>query len=186
MRQTLGIGIMLWALLVFLAGCAAIDWVHDKAVQIASQPHEPDSSPDREGGPGDTVSPASAVNTPTPTPADGKARTQVQTLQVQFGFDKADLDNAAQTTLLLLTKKLRENPKLTVDLAGYTDSVGSRDYNLWLSQKRVEAVRGYLASRGVDPARIRSAGVGQLANGGTPEEQAKNRRVTVKLMGPKD
>ena len=186
MRQALRIGIMLWTFLVFLAGCAAMDWVHDKAVEMASQPHEPDSSPSREGGPGDTLSPAAAVNTPAPSSADGKARNAVQTVHVQFGFDKADLDNGAQTALLLLTKRLRENPKLTVDLAGYTDSVGSRDYNLSLSQKRVEAVRRYLASRGVDPARIRSAGVGQIAAGGTPEEQAKNRRVTVKLMAPKD
>jgi outer membrane protein OmpA-like peptidoglycan-associated protein len=181
---------MLWALLVFVSGCAAIDWAHDKAVKITSQPHEPDSSRDREGGPGDTFSPATAVNTPAPAPAPApaaaNARGRVQTLHVQFGFDKADLDDAAQTTLLLLTKKLRDNPKLTVDLEGYADSVGSRDYNLWLSQKRVKAVRQYLVQRGVEPVRIRSAGVGQLADHGSPEEQAKNRRVTVKLMVPKD
>ncbi|MBI3626361.1 MAG: OmpA family protein [Candidatus Rokubacteria bacterium] len=186
MRQTLRIGIMLGALLVFLAGCAAIDWVHDKAVEITSQPHEPDSSQSREGGPGDTLSPAAAVNTPAPAPADGKARAQGKPANVQFGFDKWDLDQAAQAYLLVLVKKLRDNPKLTVELQGYADSVGSREYNLKLSEKRVETVRRYLVERGVDTARIRSAGVGQLADGGTPEEQAKNRRVTVKLMAPKD
>lgn len=190
MRQAFRIGIMLWALLVFVSGCAAVDWAHDKTVKITSQPHEPDSARDREGGPGDTFSPAAAVSTPAPAQAPASARANargpVQTLHLQFGFDKADLDDAAQTALLLLTKKLRDNPRLTVDLEGYADSVGSRDYNLWLSQKRVKAVRQYLVQRGVEPVRIRSAGVGQLADGRTPEEQAKNRRVTVKLMVPKD
>ena len=188
MRQAFRIGIMLGALLVLVSGCATIDWAHDKAVKITSQPHEPDSARDREGGPGDSFSPAAAVNTPAPAPAPAgaKARGPAQTVHVQFGFDKADLDDAAQTALLLLTKKLRDNPRLTVELAGYADSVGSRDYNLWLSQKRVKAVRQYLVQRGVEPVRIRSAGVGQLADGRTPEEQAKNRRVTVKLMVPKD
>lgn len=192
MRQAFRIGLMLWTLLIFVSGCAAIDWIHDKAVEITSQPHEPDNSPSREGGPGDTFSAATAVNTPAPAPAPASApaaanaRGPVQTLHLQFGFDKADLDDAAQTALLLLTKKLRENPRLTVDLAGYADSVGSRDYNLWLSRKRVEAVRRYLVQRGVEQVRIRSAGVGQLADHGSPEEQAKNRRVTVKLIVPKD
>jgi outer membrane protein OmpA-like peptidoglycan-associated protein len=177
---------MLWALLIFLAGCTAVDWVHDKAVQIASQPHEPDNSPSREGGPGDSPSPAAAVSTPTPAPADGKARSQGKPGNVQFGFAKWDLDQVAQSYLLVLVKKLLDNPKLTVELQGYTDSVGSRDYNVWLSQKRVETVRRYLLERGVEPARIHSAGVVQILDGGTPEEQAKNRRVTVKLMAPKD
>ena len=165
MRQVFRIGLLISGLLIAGAGCAAMDWLQGKLGDDSDQP--------KEGGQLSQV-------------ADGKVRNQVQTLQVQFGFDKADLDNGAQTALLLLTKKLRENPQLSVDLEGYTDSVGSRDYNLWLSKKRVEAVRHYLMVRGVESARIRSAAVGQLAASGTPEEQAKNRRVTVKLMAPKD
>ncbi len=160
MRQVFRIGTLVSGLLIAGAGCASMDWFKGTQGSETDQPKE-----------------ARRVSE-----ADGKARNQVQTLQVQFGFDKADLDDAAQTALLVLTKKLRDNPKLTVDLEGYADSVGSRDYNLWLSQKRVKAVRQYLLQRGVEPARIRSAGVGQLADGGAAAERAKNRRVTVKLM----
>lgn len=165
MRQVFRIGILVLGLLVAGAGCAAMDWVRDKLEVDSEQPNE--------------AGQLSQV-------ADGKVRNPVQTLHVQFGFDKADLDDAAQSTLLVLTKKLRENPKLTVDLEGYADSVGSRDYNLWLSQKRVQMVRRYLVARGVEAARIRSTGAGHIADGSTPQEQAKNRRVTVKLMVPKD
>lgn len=114
------------------------------------------------------------------------ARELVETLHVQFGFDRWDLNDTAQTALLSLARELRENPKLIVDLEGSTDSVGSRDYNVLLSQRRVEAVRRYLVEKGVDLPRIHWIGLGQLPDRGTPEEQAKNRRVTVKLMLPKD
>lgn len=114
------------------------------------------------------------------------ARELVETLHVQFGFDRWELNDSAQTALLSLARELRENPKLSVDLEGYTDSVGPQDYNVQLSHRRVEAVRRYLVEKGVDLPRIHWIGRGQLPDRGTPEEQAKNRRVTVKLMLPKD
>jgi len=114
------------------------------------------------------------------------ARDHVETLHVQFGFDRWDLNDGTQTALLSLVKELRENPKLIVDLEGYTDSVGSREYNVQLSQRRVEAVRRYLVDKGVELPRIHSIGLGQLPDRATPEEQARNRRVTLKLLVPKD
>lgn len=114
------------------------------------------------------------------------ARDHVETLQVQFAFDQWDLSDGAQTALLSLVKELRENPKLIVDLEGYTDSVGPREYNVQLSQRRVEAVRRYLVDKGVEMPRIHWIGLGQLPDRGTQEDQAKNRRVTLKMMIPKD
>ncbi|MBI3030604.1 MAG: OmpA family protein [Candidatus Rokubacteria bacterium] len=114
------------------------------------------------------------------------ARDLVETLHVQFGFDRWDLSDAAQTALLSLVKELKENPRLTVDLAGYTDSAGPREYNVHLSQRRVEAVRRYLVERGVELPRIHSIGLGFLRDNGKPQEQEKNRRVTIKLMVAKE
>ncbi len=65
----------------------------------------------------------------------------VDTVQVYFGFDRSDLDDGAQTALLTLVKDLQANPNLTVELVGYTDTKGAREYNYQLSQRRVEAVR---------------------------------------------
>ena len=107
-------------------------------------------------------------------------RSLVETVHVQFAFDKAELSDAAQTALATIVKELKENPNLTVDLEGFTDSTGPRDYNVTLSQRRVESVRRHLVEQGAELPRINSVGLGPV-NGGK-EVQAKQRRVTVKLM----
>jgi outer membrane protein OmpA-like peptidoglycan-associated protein len=110
-------------------------------------------------------------------------RQLVETIHVQFGFDKADLTDGAQTALLTIIKELKANPALTVELEGYTDPTGPKDYNVTLSQRRVESVRRYLIHQGAELPRVHSVGLGVL-NGGKGEEVAKQRRVTVKLMIP--
>jgi outer membrane protein OmpA-like peptidoglycan-associated protein len=106
-------------------------------------------------------------------------RTLVDMVQVRFGFDRADLDDAAQTALASLIKELKQNPELNVDLEGYTDTRGSREYNVQLSQRRVEAVRRYLVSQGIELPRIHGIGLGALPERGTTDEA--KRRVSVKL-----
>jgi outer membrane protein OmpA-like peptidoglycan-associated protein len=108
-------------------------------------------------------------------------RQLVETLHVQFGFDKADLTDGAQTALATIVKELRANPALTVELEGYTDPTGPKDYNVTLSQRRVETVRRYLIEQGAELPRIHSVGLGPLP-GGKGDEVAKQRRVTLKLM----
>lgn len=107
-------------------------------------------------------------------------RSLVETVHVQFAFDKAELSDAAQTALATIVKELQENPNLTVDLEGFTDQTGARDYNVTLSQRRVESVRRFLVEHGAELPRINSVGLGPV--NGAKEEQAKQRRVTVKLM----
>ena len=107
-------------------------------------------------------------------------RDVVETVHVQFGFDRADLTDGAQTALLAISKDLRDNPLLSVDLEGYTDSTGPREYNIGLSQRRVESVRRFLIGNGADLSRIYHVGLGPL-NGGK-EKPALQRRVTVRVM----
>ena len=114
--------------------------------------------------------------------ANRRTRGAAETILVQFGFDRWELSDSAQTTLQTLVKELRGNPKLTVDLQGYTDSIGKPEYNVRLSQRRVEAVRRYLVEQGVELPRIHSIGLGQLSDNGKREDRAKNRRVTLTLM----
>jgi outer membrane protein OmpA-like peptidoglycan-associated protein len=109
-------------------------------------------------------------------------RQVVETVHVQFAFDKAELTDGAQTALLSIIKELRANPALSVDLEGYTDPSGPKDYNVQLSQRRVEAVRRYFVEQGAELPRIHSVGLGPLNGGKSAEEMAKQRRVTVKLM----
>jgi len=108
----------------------------------------------------------------------------VETVNVQFGFNRSELDDGAQTTLLGLIKEMQANPGLTVDLAGYTDMKGARDYNYNLSQRRVESVRRFLIEKGVQIGRIQAVGLGALSDPATPE--AQKRRVAAKLLIDQD
>jgi outer membrane protein OmpA-like peptidoglycan-associated protein len=111
-------------------------------------------------------------------------RNLVETHQVKFGFDKWDLNDGAQTMLLAIIKEMKENPKLTVDLEGYADPVGSYPYNVGLSQRRVETVRRFLVEKGIELPRIHLVGLGPIMEKGTPNDQ--KRRVNVKLMVAKE
>jgi outer membrane protein OmpA-like peptidoglycan-associated protein len=107
-------------------------------------------------------------------------RDLVESLEVYFGFDRADLDDAAETALASLAQELRGNPRLGVELQGYADPTGPAPYNVALSQRRVEAVRRFLVDKGIELPRIHWIGLGPLVDGGL--ENAKKRRVTVRTM----
>lgn len=107
-------------------------------------------------------------------------RQLVESAEVYFGFDRADLDDAAQTALVGLVRELQANPQLSVELQGYADPRGTVPYNIALSQRRVEAVRRYLVQQGVELPRIHSVGLGPIFDGGV--EDAQKRRVTIRLM----
>ena len=104
----------------------------------------------------------------------------VDTIEIYFGFDQAELSDGAQTTLLGVLKELEASPTLVVKLGGFTDPKGTKSYNYTLAQRRVEAVRRFLAEKGVQLSRVQAIGMGPLDDRGTPDE--KKRRVTVTLM----
>ena len=109
----------------------------------------------------------------------------VGSTDVTFAFDRWDLDDAAQTAIHDVVNQLKEHPGFMVALEGYTDSVGTRNYNFQLSQRRAMRVLAYLAEKGVELARIHWVGLGIVSGPDTPEAQAKKRRVTLSLMsGP--
>jgi outer membrane protein OmpA-like peptidoglycan-associated protein len=110
-----------------------------------------------------------------------RARTLFAVVHVPFGFDRADLEPGAEAALAAIVKELREHPSMTIDLEGTTDAVGRLDYNLRLSQRRVEAVTRWLTAKGVDRSRI----VGTKGRGPVVDTSLKDdvkRRVMVKLM----
>ena len=107
-------------------------------------------------------------------------RDLVEAVEVHFGFNRWDLNDTAQTVLTTLVRELRENPRLTIDLEGYADPKGTYEYNVALSQRRVEAVRRYLVGQGIELPRISSVGLGPIDDKNVSDE--KKRRVTVRLM----
>jgi outer membrane protein OmpA-like peptidoglycan-associated protein len=178
---------------VATTGCATKDWVNDKLGKRQAQMDERfaqvdgavrdvgDASRVAQGRADAAYGRADEVNTRLTRLWSGRTkRNVVETLHVQFGFDRFDLSDGAQTALLGIVKELKTNADLSIDLEGYTDPTGTRGYNLGLSQRRVESVRRYLVENGADLARIHSIGMGPLAAANT--EHAKLRRVTVRLM----
>jgi outer membrane protein OmpA-like peptidoglycan-associated protein len=74
-----------------------------------------------------------------------------------------------------------------VEIRGYTDSTGTREYNQKLSERRANAVKDYLESHGVAPGILTAQGFGEdnpIASNATKEGRAANRRVTVRFMAP--
>jgi outer membrane protein OmpA-like peptidoglycan-associated protein len=116
-------------------------------------------------------------------------RNLLETHAVTFGFNRWELDDRGQTALLDVAKQLKENPNLFVDLSGFTDNTGPAPYNLQLSQRRVEAVRRFLAEKGVELHRIQSIGLGHrqpVADNRTREGRAQNRRVVIQVFAPSE
>lgn len=103
-----------------------------------------------------------------------------EVVDVYFSVGQADLGGGAHDELLRVVLELKAYPTLTVELHGFTDPSGAREYNYQLSQRRVEAVRRFLAQQGVSPSRIQSVVQGPIADRNVPAD--KKRRVTVKLM----
>ena len=106
---------------------------------------------------------------------------------VLFDFNSYKLKPEAKEMLRKVAKTLNENPDTVIVVVGYTDSTGSFDYNVKLSEKRAEAVRNELVLNGVDPTRIVVFGCGPkhpIAPNNTPEGRSLNRRVEI-LIYPK-
>ena len=103
-----------------------------------------------------------------------------QTLKLLVDFDSAELRPESINELERVVSFMGDVPFATTLVEGHTDSVGSDTYNLNLSERRAKAVFDYLASRGVDPARMKSIGKGEsepIADNATAEGRQQNRRV---------
>jgi peptidoglycan-associated lipoprotein len=103
--------------------------------------------------------------------------------RVFFGVDSSTLDDTARQTVERQAAWLQQFPAVTVTIEGHADQRGTTEYNLALGERRAAAVKSYLSSLGIDPARILiiSYGKERLANPNETEEAfAQNRRaVTV-------
>lgn len=84
-----------------------------------------------------------------------------------------------------LVALMKDNTKLVIQLEGHTDNQGNPAKNMELSQDRVDNVKKYLASKGVEKDRIKTKAFGgtkPLLNANTPEARSKNRRVEMRIL----
>jgi peptidoglycan-associated lipoprotein len=103
--------------------------------------------------------------------------------RVFYGFDSSALDDTGRQTVERQAAWLQQFPAVTVTVEGHTDARGTTEYNLALGERRANAVKSYMNSLGVDPARVLTISYGKerLADPANSEEaHALNRRaVTV-------
>ena len=118
-----------------------------------------------------------------PPPAEVAALETVVLRPVNLQHDRTELTAPSQATLDEIAQRLAAHPDMKVAIEGYTDDTGSEQYNRQLGQRRAEAVRDYLAQKGVPAENLEVASRGEadpVADNATPEGRAHNRRAEVK------
>jgi outer membrane protein OmpA-like peptidoglycan-associated protein len=106
--------------------------------------------------------------------------TTVNLKNVLFVQTKTELLPESYDELDLVVSFLKNNPNVKIELSGHTDNRGVHSDNVRLSQERVNAVKRYLVSKGVDGKRVTGKGYGgtkPIASNDTEENRQMNRRV---------
>jgi peptidoglycan-binding protein ArfA len=130
---------------------------------------------------------SSAAPNPAPAPSGGKVcanlRADIKALgPITFPTGGATLTQTDEQTLNQVADKLKACPGVKVAINGYTDNTGSDAVNMSLSSNRADAVVDYLIARGVTRDHLIAKGFGSadpVADNGSPDGQAKNRRVEI-------
>jgi len=104
---------------------------------------------------------------------------------VNFEFNRATLKSESYPILFHAVQVLLMNPDMRVEIQGYTDNIGSEEYNMKLGEKRAQTVKDYLVSRGVSADRLTTRSFGEsqpIADNKTAAGRAVNRRVEFKVL----
>lgn len=110
----------------------------------------------------------------------------VNMADVLFETGKYALSTDAQLKLAKLSGIIQAHPGLNLAIEGYTDTTGTPDFNMKLSQQRADAVREFLISQGLTADTISSQGMGQanpIADNSTAAGRKQNRRVEIIVSG---
>ncbi len=104
-----------------------------------------------------------------------------------IGFDSGHVkvNDYSKACLDMLAGLLINNPAVKIEIAVFTDNIGSENDNLKLSQQRAQAAVDYLIQKGVKPANLRAQGYGEaqpVASNDTKEGREKNRRIEIKIL----
>ena len=113
-------------------------------------------------------------------PALGKTKYCVY-LNIEYDINKSDIRAQYHDEVATVGNFMKKYPTTTAQIQGYTDEVGSDDYNLQLAQRRAETVVQYLVDKfGIEPSRLTAKGYGKakpVANNATEIGKQKNRHI---------
>jgi OmpA-OmpF porin, OOP family len=162
-----------------------------KIVEVQAPPPPPPPPPpgpvdsDGDGVPDDIDQ---CPNTPRGTPVDAVGcpiKDEIKLQCVNFATGSAELIPTSDFVLSYAVSSLKKNPSLVIEVDGHTDSVGSAQKNLALSQARAETVMLYLKAHGVTNS-MTAKGFGKdrpIADNKTADGRLQNRRVSLKIVG---
>lgn len=156
-----------------LSGEAELAKAPPKSVPVIAKPAPPKPTPA-------PAKVAPAPPKPKPVAVAPKPKRIIIFQKPGFGFDSVELTPEARAVLEEQVVGLEKDPKLRLVITGHTDSIGAEEYNQGLSERRGEATKGYLVSKGVAPGRLKAMGYGEtrpIATNATREGRAQNRRV---------
>src|SRR6516162_1904160 len=131
-----------------------------------------------------TSTTATTATTPPPPPPPPQ---KIILRGVHFDFDKAVIRDIDKPVLDEAAETLKSNPNVKVEVNGYCDAIGGVAYNLKLSQRRAEAVAGYLENKGIPASQLIPQGFGKthfVATNSTAVGRAENRRVELMPIQP--
>lgn len=132
--------------------------------------------------------PAPPPPPPPPAPAESK---KIILRGINFDFDKSNIKREFVPVLDEAAQILKGNPSVKVTIEGHTDSKGTDAYNQKLSERRANAVKHYLVSKGVEASRLDTVGKGESQpiapntkpdGKDNPEGRAMNRRAELKVQ----
>jgi OOP family OmpA-OmpF porin len=148
------------------------------------------AAPECDGALKPAAKPAPVVTPPAAPVQPAKSVTQLAKItylaKSLFDFDRSVVKPEGQVALNQLVAKLQTVTVEVVIVVGHTDSVGTDNYNLKLGMRRAEAVKKYLASQGVESARVYTDSKGEsqpVASNKTAQGRSENRRVVVEVYG---
>ena len=135
------------------------------------------------------VAPVGTPPEPQPQPSPVAIEKITYSAETLFDFDKSVLKPEGRRVLDELVEKVQGINLEVMVAIGHTDSIGSEAYNQRLSERRANAVRAYLTSKGIENDRIATEGKGELqpvASNKTKAGRAQNRRVEIEVVGTRN
>lgn len=130
---------------------------------------------------------AAESDVPAPAPVTKIEKVVVKT-NAQFDFDKDQVKPDDQQRIISELGAAGNVTWQSVNAVGYTDSIGTAQYNQGLSERRAQAIKSYLVSKGVMPAMIVASGKAAkdpVASNDSDEGRALNRRTAIEFQGVK-
>ena len=134
--------------------------------------------------------PVAAAAAPAPVPAPAAPRPAAQKVTYAadtfFDFDKYVIKPEGKAKLDDLVEKTKGIALEVIIVVGHTDNIGTFEYNQKLSERRANAVKEYLVSKGIEKNRVYTEGKSfknPIASNSTAEGRAKNRRTEIEVVG---